>query len=148
MDASIELQLAVDPDVLTVTAVNRGKQDLKLWTRDNSWGWAMFSLLLAKPDSQAWRELTAKAIRWTRNVPRALELRAGGQLEYELRHADPSWEGVADVDRLGQFLQVRVRLRIPETPEALAQGVFIGEALSPPRLSQPPHHWLNTSTRP
>lgn len=143
MGGSIELQLTVEPEALTVTATNRGKRDLKLWARDNSWGWSMFSLLVAKPDSELWQELAPKAVRWTRNVPRALELPAGGQLVYELRHADPSWDGLGDVNAwLGQLLQVRVRLRIPETPEAVSQGVFIGEAITPPRLSKPPHYWL------
>ncbi len=143
MDTSIALELLVESEVLLVTAVNRGKKDLKLWSRDNSWGWGMFSLLLAPPDLKSWLELTAKPVRWTRNVPRALELPAGGALKYDLRHADPSWEGSSEVGWVGQLLQVRVRLRIPETPEANEQAVFIGEALSPARLSKPPHCWLS-----
>ena len=143
MDARIDLQLSVEAEVLTVTAVNRGDMGLKLWARDNSWGWSMFFLLLAKPDSDQWRKLTAKPVRWTRNLPRALDLPAGGQLEYKLRHADPDWEDLDEANAwLGQPLQVRVELRISETPEGVAQGVFIGEALTSPHLWMPPHRWL------
>jgi hypothetical protein len=64
-------------------------------------------------------------------------------LDYELRHGNPEWNGLDTVNHwLNQPLQVRVRLRIPETPEAVAQGVFIGEALTSSRPSTPPHSWL------
>jgi hypothetical protein len=143
MNQAIDMRLTVETDVLRVTVVNTGEQDLRLWSRGNSWGWLMFSLLLAQPGSDQWRELTAKPICWTTNIPHALDLPIGGRLDYELRHEDPSWEGLDDVNAwLSQLLQVRVRLRIPETPEAMAQEVFIGEALTPPCLSKPPHSWL------
>jgi hypothetical protein len=143
MKPVIDLRLAIEPDVVRVTVENKGEQDLRLWARDNSWGWSMFSVLLALPGSDQWRELTAKPIRWTANIPHALSILAGGRWDYELRRGDPNWEGLDDVDdALNQPLQVRVRLRIPETPEAVAQGVFIGEAIAPPSLSEPPHSWL------
>lgn len=137
------MRLTVETDVLRVTVVNKGKRNLLLWSRGNSWGWSMFSLLLAQPRSEQWRELTAKPIDWTRNVPRATSVPAGGRLDYELRYEDPSWEGLDNVNAwLNQPLQVRVRLRIDETPEAVAQKVFIGEALASSCLSLPPHSWL------
>ena len=140
---SIELRLTIEHDVLKVTVVNIGEQNLRLWARDNSWGWLMFSLLLALAGSDQWRELTAEPVRWTANIPRALDLPIGGRLEFELRHQEPSWEGLDDIDAwLNQPIQVRVRLRISETPEAVAQGVFMGEALTSHCLSKPPHSWL------
>ena len=143
MNQAIDMRLTVETDVLRVTVVNTGEQDQRLWARNNSWGWSIFSLLLAQPDSDQWRELTAKPIDWTRNVPRATNVPAGGQLDYELRYEDPNWDGLDNVYAwLNQPLQVQVRLRIPETPEAVAQEVFIGEALTPPCLSKPPHSWL------
>jgi hypothetical protein len=143
MKQAIDLRLTVETDVLRVTVVNRSEQDVRLWARNNSWGWSMFSLLLALPGSDQWRELTAKPVRWTANIPHALNLPVGGRLDYELRHEDPSWEGLDDVNAwLSQPLQVRVRLRITGTPEAIAQEVFIGEALTSPCPSLPPHSWL------
>lgn len=148
MKQAIDLRLSVDTDVLRVTVVNISEQDLRLWSRNNSWGWSMFSLLLARPDSEQWRELTAKPIDWTRNVPRATSIPAGGQLDFELRYEDPNWEGLDNVNAwLNQPLQVRVRLRISATPEALAQAVFIGEALTPSCPSMPPHSWLTGQVR-
>ena len=146
MKQAIDLRLTVETDVLRVTAVNRGEQDLRLWARSNSWGWSMFSVLLARLDSDRWRELTAKPACWTRNVPRATEIPAGGEFDYELRYEDPSWQGLDNVNAwLSQPLQVRVRLHVPETPEAIAQNVFVGEALTPTCLSRPPHSWLTGS---
>jgi hypothetical protein len=143
MKQAIDLGLTVETDVLRVIVVNTGEQEMRLWARNNSWGWSMFSLLLARPDSDQWQELTAKPIDWTRNVPRATNVPAGGQLDYELRHEDPSWEGLDEVNAwLSQPLQVRVRLRIIGTPEAVAQEVFIGEALTSSCVSLPPHSWL------
>jgi len=143
MKQAIDLGLTIETEVLRVTVVNRSEQDLRLWARNNSWGWSMFSLLLALHGSDQWRQLTAKPVRWTANIPHALNLPVGGRLDYELRHEDPNWEGRDDVNAwLNQPLQVRVRLSIPETPEAVAQGVFIGEALTPTCLSMPPHSWL------
>lgn len=144
MKQAIDLGLTVETAVLRVTVVNRSEQDLRLWTRNNSWGWSMFSLVLALPGSDQWRELTAKPVRWTANIPHVLDLPVGGQLDYELRHDDPSWEGLDAIEGwLLQPLQVRTRLRIPETPEAVDQQVFIGEALSSSScLSLPPHSWL------
>ena len=145
MKQAIDLRLTVEPSVLRITAVNTGEQDLRLWAHNNSWGWSMFSLLLALLGSDQWRELTPKPVRWTANIPHALNLPVGDLLEYELRREAPGWEdlGVANA-LLSQHLQVRVRLRITETPEAVAQGVFIGEALTPPCSSIPPHSWLTS----
>jgi hypothetical protein len=143
MKQVIELRLTVETDVLRVTVANRSEQDLRLWARNNSWGWSMFSLLLALPGSDQWRELTAKPVRWTANIPHALNLPVGGRLDYELRRGDPEWNGLDAVEAwLNQPLQVRARLHIADTPEAVAQGVFMGEALTPPCLSMPPHSWL------
>jgi hypothetical protein len=149
MNRAIDMRLKVEPDVLRVTVINIGEQDLRLWARNNSWGWSMFSLLLAMPSSDQWQELTAKPVRWTVNIPHALNLPVGGQLDYELRSEDPNWEDPGRQDLgiiiawLSQPIQVRVRLRITETPEAVAQDVFIGEALTSPCLSMPPHSWFH-----
>lgn len=143
MKQIIELELTVETDVLRVAVVNTSEQELRFWARSNSWGWSMFSLLLALPGSDEWKDLTAKQIHWTRNVPRATNVLAGGRLDYELRPEDPEWNGLNSVEGwMYQPFQVRVRLCISETPEAVAQEVFIGEAHTPPCLSKPPHSWL------
>jgi hypothetical protein len=143
MNPPIELQLSIDADVLRIVVVNRGETELRVWDRDNSWGWGMFSLLVAAPGSEQWSELTPRPVRRTRNVPRARKTPPGGRLEYDLRPGDPTWEGVEGIaDRLDGPLRLRVRLSIPETAEAVEQKVFVGEAESAPVLSTPPHGWL------
>jgi hypothetical protein len=148
MNRAIDLRLTVESNILRVIVVNRSESDLRLWDRNNSWGWSMFSLLLGLPLLNQWRELTTNPIRWTANIPRTLNLPIGNQLNYELGHKNPSWEDMGDANSwLSQPLQVRVRLRIIKTPEAVAQDVFIGEALSPPGLSMPPHSWFHSPSR-
>jgi hypothetical protein len=139
----IDLNLVDEQDVLAITVVNIGEKSLRLWARDNSWGWSMFSLSLALAGSDQWKELTAKPVRWTANVPHALDLPPRGHLEYHLRRRDPSWAGLDDVEAwLNQSFQLQVRLQVPETPEALAHGVFIGKAFSAPILPKRPCNWL------
>ena len=138
------LRLNIEKDVLWVTVVNTGQERLRLWARTCSWGWSIFSLLLA-PVSLAtqWREYRVKPIRWTRNVPGTVEIPARGRFAYPLTNRDTRWEGLNASDALlKSALQVRVRLLIGATPEALSLNVFIGEVLSDGIPSHPPHRWL------
>src|SRR5215212_6658388 len=140
MDPVIALHLSVEAQVLRVTVENTSDHGLRLWARNNSWGWSMFSLLLAAPGSDHRHVLTARPVRWTRNLPRSLKLPIGGRLDYELRRDDPAWEGSGVADEwLKEPIQVRVRLQTVETPEAKAQQIAITEAVTPPSLSMPPH---------
>lgn len=143
MNPAIEIQLAIHANNLRIVVANRGEAEVRVWDRDNSWGWGMFSLLVAAPGSEQWSKLTARPVRRTRNLPRARTMPQGGRLEYDLQPGDPVWEGVAGIaDMLDGPLHLRVRLSIPETAEAVGQNVFIGEAESAPVLSTPPHAWL------
>ncbi len=143
MKQAIDLHLTIESEAIRIIILNKSEHDLLLWDRNNSWGWSMFSLLLARPGSDEWKELTVKPIRWTVNIPRALNLPVGGRLEYDLQLGNPKWNDLDSVEGWpNQPVQVRARLRIPETPEAVAQNVFIGEALSSSCLSSPPHSWL------
>lgn len=142
METEIELRLSMEGDALKVTAANTGAREVRLWSRDNSWGWGMLSLRVATPGSDRWLELSAKPVRWTVNVPRAVTIAAGATADFLLRAGDPGWEGADLAGVLASPLQVRVRLRADNTPEALTHGVFSGDILSPAIVSQPPHLWL------
>lgn len=141
MEIDLELRLSIEGETLKVTVMNTGAREVKLWARDNAWGWTMLSLLVAPPGSDQWRELCAKLVRWSANLPRTVNIAAGAAHDFLLRRGDPAWEG-ADGVPAGGALQVRVRLGIDSTPEANAMGVFTGALLSPGVLSQPPHRWL------
>lgn len=142
METDIELHLSLEGDALKVTATNTGTREVRLWSRDNSWGWDMLSLRVAPLGSDRWLELTAKPVRWTGNLPRSRAVPGGGAMDFVLRPGDPAWEG-ADLAGLASApLQVRVRLHAGNSPEAQAQGVFTGDLLSPAIVSQPPHRWL------
>jgi hypothetical protein len=143
MNSPISLNITVDDGVLRVTVANIGKVRQRLWARTSSWGWSIFSLLLSTPRLEKWHEFTVEPIRWTRNIPKALDIPYRGQLIYELRCKDPDWKGLNAVETwLNEKLLVRVRLRVTKTPEAVSQSVFIGELLSPICESIPPHDWL------
>ena len=143
MERPIHLEPSEAVDALRVSAVNAVMGPQRLWARDNAWGWSMFSLLVAPIDSDEWTELTAKPIRWTANIPTTVYLPVGGNQVYEFRRGDPNWVapedfGAGPIDSI----RIRIRLNIPETPEAIAQGVFIGEVLSAPFVPKPPITWL------
>lgn len=143
MKQAINLELVVELIVLRVIVINSGKQNLRLWARNNSWGWSMFSLLLALPGTDTWREMTPKPVRWTVNIPYSLDLPVKRRLDYEIPYQDSNWDGLDNINAwLNQPLRVKIKLRIIETPEAVAQKVFIGEAISSSCLSLPPHSWL------
>jgi len=142
METEIELRLSMEGDALKVTAANTGAGEVRLWSRDNSWGWGMLSLRVAAPGSDRWIELTAKPVRWTVNAPRVVTIPAGATTDFLLRAGDPGWEGAELGNLAGGPLQVRVRLHADNTPEALTHGVFAGNLLSPAIVSQPPHRWL------
>jgi hypothetical protein len=142
METDIELHLSLEGDALKVTAANTGTREVRLWSRDNSWGWGMLSLRVAAPGSDRWLELTAKPVRWTRNLPSAVAIPAGGATDYLLRAGDPGWEGADLAGLAAGPLQVRVRLHADTSPEAQAQGVFTGDLQSAAIVSQPPHRWL------
>jgi hypothetical protein len=141
MEMEIELRLQIDGDALRVTALNTGAHAVRLWSVDNSWGWSMFSLLVAAPGSEQWRALTARLVAWTVNLPDTVSIPAGAAHEFLLRRGHPAWEGLAS-DLANDRLQVRVRLNAGQTPEARAKGVFTGEVVSPAVMSLPPHRWL------
>ena len=142
MEIDIELRLQIDGETLKVTVMNTGAGELRLWSRDNSWGWSMFSLLVAAPGSDRWHVLTAKLVAWTANLPGTLSIAAGSAYDFVLRRGDPAWEGMDKALANGP-LQVRVRLHADNSPEAVANAIFRGEILSPTVLSTPPHRWLN-----
>jgi hypothetical protein len=142
MTIDLELRLSLEADALKVTVMNTGTQAARLWSRDNSWGWSMFSLRVAAPGSDQWRDLSARLKVWSANLPHTLTIAPGAASDFLLRRADPHWEG-ADIAALaGMPLQVRARLHVGKTPDAQTHGVFTGELLSPAVLSQPPHSWL------
>lgn len=139
----LELQLTIRGDTLTVGVINRGETEVRLWDRHNSWGWGIFSLQITPAGAERWSELTPRPIRHTRNVPRARSIPPGERIDYDLRPGDPDWEGAETIaEHRDQPLDLRVRLSIPDSPEAAEQAVFTGEAESAPVRSQPPHRWL------
>jgi hypothetical protein len=142
MTIDLELGVRLETDALNVTVMNTGTQAARLWSRDNAWGWSMFSLLVAAPGADRWQTLTARQIMWTANLPHTVTIAPGAAADFLLAHADPHWEG-ADLAALAAMpLQVRVRLHAGNTPDVQTHGVFSAELLSPAVLSHPPHRWL------
>jgi len=145
--APLRLHASLQDGGLTVEVHNLGAAAVRLWQRDNSWGWSMFSLRLQPAAGGATHQLVAAPVRRTRNVPRALDLPAGSKLVFRFAAGDPVWTGWHPDDVwLLQPLQVGVELTIAPTPEATEQQVSAGRWQAEECLSPPPHRWL-TGTR-
>lgn len=144
MTLPIKLAAAVEAERLALTVENISPQSVRIWSRDCAWGYSTFSLLincLASPGDQ--HELTTKPILWGVNTRRTVEIESGGRAAVTFLPGDPQWLEAASLEPwIGEDWQIRVRLCIPDTPDARTFDVLIGEATSPPVISRPPHAWL------
>ena len=134
---------------LVVTVRNGGREPVRIWRQDNSWGWSSFELLVAhaaRPEVQ--HTLRPKPVIWTANLPSYVELGPAESTEFEFRAGHPNWEGLDSVRPIRDHeLAVRVVLRIRESPEATDLAIFIGVAASSLCVSHPPHRWLFAENR-
>lgn len=140
----VTLAVLVEPDQLQVVVENPSPAAVRIWSRECSWGHATYSIIVARaaqPDDE--RELTVKPVRWTVNVPQVIELESGDRTAFGLIADGFAWQGGASLEPWrGESWQVRVRLRIPDTPEARDHGVLVGETVSALAISFPPHAWF------
>jgi len=138
------LTIHIRQESLEFAISNQGAEPIRVWDRDNPWGWETFVLEIS-PFSQPKENFTLrpKPRDWTRTGPVFVEIPRGGHHLVTLRPGDPEWDGLEQIEHLrGEPLRVSGSLQIPPSPEASLYDVFIGEVYSPPRESEPPHVWL------
>jgi len=129
---------------LRAVLANPSPTAVRVWSRDCSWGHAAYTILVT-PASHPGEpyELVPGPTAWTANLPQTVEIAANGSIMVDLTGDRAGWRGTEALKPWKhEAWQVRIRLRIPETPEAGKFGVLIGETVSPPVISHPPHAWL------
>ena len=138
------LALEIQGNHLRATLENRSDLTLRIWAQTNSWGWGTFVLIIsAHGVDENHCTLVPKPQIWTRNVPGIIDIGSGERQFFEVSPGEPKWDNLNSFEHLkDKSFYVRAALRIPETPEAIELGVFIGQITSPPKLSRPPHSWL------
>jgi hypothetical protein len=140
----LTLTIQVHRESLEFEISNRGAESIRVWDRNNPWGWETLVLNIS-PLSQLEKSLTLrpKPRDWTRTGPVFVEIPRGGHHLVTLRPGDPEWDGLEQIKHLrDEPLRVSGLLQIPLSPEASLYNVFVGEVASPPRESEPPHVWL------
>jgi hypothetical protein len=123
---------------------NPGPEVMRLWDRSNSWGWQMLELELQadNPDRTSAR-LTPAPQRFTRNVPRFIELAVGAEHAFDVPVTQHNWDGLPKALAFWNTpLRVRGILHIPLTPESRELQVYVGTLRSPWVASTPPHIWM------
>lgn len=138
------LSLEIQGARLRAMLENRSDETLRIWAQTNSWGWGTFILIISAHEvDEDYYILVPKPQIWTRNVPGIIDIGPAERQFFEVSPGEPEWDNLDSIGHLkGTSFRVRAALRIPETPEAIELGVFVGQITSPPRRSQPPHAWL------
>ncbi|MFZ5447952.1 MAG: hypothetical protein ACOZFS_04870 [Thermodesulfobacteriota bacterium] len=123
---------------------NAGPGVLRLWDRSNSWGWTMLALELESTgQDRTSARLTPGPQRFTRNIPRFVEVAAGAEHTFNVPVTQQNWDGLpAALALLDRPLRVRGVLHIPPTPESHELDVYVGTMSSPWVDSTPPHIWI------
>ena len=115
----------------TVTLVNEGSADVRLWRTGNEWGDTVLSFEVSR-GSDTWRFVRRPQV-YTRNVPSSVVVPAGATHEWPFDLGDGQWDGDAPIDQLiVAGAQVVARYDVPRSPEAAEHGVWTGELRSQP----------------
>lgn len=138
------LTLEIQGNRLKATLENPSDVTLRIWAQTNSWGWGTFILIISTHEvNEDHYTLVPKPQIWTRNAPVPIDIRFGDRQFFEVSPGEPEWSNLNSIGHLkNKSFYVHSAIRIPETPEAVEMGVFVGQITSPPKLSHPPHAWL------
>jgi hypothetical protein len=119
------------PPAGTVVLVNPGSSALRVWRLGNSWGDETLSFEIASGGHRD--AIRRKPQVYTRNIPASVVLERGEKQEIAFAIEDGQWEPAAAVARLAAAdALITAIYRVAPSPEASAQGVWIGELRSEP----------------
>ncbi len=119
------------PGAGTVLLHNRGEATVRVWRTGNHWGDTAIWFELARPP------LTTRVARgpqvYTRNVPSSLPIPPGGVHRWSFDFGDGSWESELPLEQVaGAGSELTAVHEVGKSPEALANGVWIGCVRSQP----------------
>lgn len=138
------LTIRVLRESLEFDVSNRGSESIRVWDRNNPWGWSTTIVNVAPllQPKQSFK-LCPTLRGWTKTAPIFVEIPKGGHHLITLRHRDPEWDAMELIKHLrSERLSVSGSLQVALSPEASIYDVFIGEVSSSPGESEPPHLWL------
>lgn len=118
------------PPHLTVILANSTTQEMRIWKPGNSWGWGNILVDLRERPGGPIFVAKRKSRDWTINGPGFNSIAPGKDRKLEINLDDGWWEIPDGVNLLKRSYQVRVRFRVPPSPEAKKLGVFVGRISS------------------
>jgi hypothetical protein len=126
----LDIVKTVTPSRFSVLISNSTPQTLGIWQGDNSWAWYMLTVYLRERPRGEEFVIRRKDRDWTMNIPGRILLEPGESERMEIDLLDGSWDVPSGLRFTSNYFDVRVRLKIPQTPEAKQLKVFVGESLS------------------
>lgn len=132
MSPSLQLEIRKSgPSSGTVILANRGSSTLRVWRSGNSWGDdTLFFEIVSNGRAS---EIRRTPQTYTRNLPASVALEPGGAQEFPFDMGDGEWEPEAAVQRAtAPEARITAIYRVAASPEATAQGVWVGEVRSGP----------------
>ncbi len=119
------------PGAGRVVLLNRGDKPIRVWRTGNLWGDTALWFELSRPPIVA--RVVRKPQRYTRNVPSSVPVPAGGSHTWHFDFGDGSWESEIPFEQMtGTGAEIAAIYEVSESPEALANGVWIGSLRSEP----------------
>jgi len=134
----IELRSSAPRPGGTVVFVNMGSTPLRLWRTGSQWGDTALSFEVRRGE-RTWYVLR-KPQDYTRNVPSLVRVPPAARYEAVFDLGDGQWEADAPIDQLAVAdAQLVAVYDNRSSPEAVDQGVWIGQLRSSPiRLDEEP----------
>src|SRR5258707_79958 len=113
----LEVVKTLTPSRFSVLISNSTPQTIGIWQGDNSWAW--YALTVYLRDRQRGKEfvILRKNRDWTKNVPGRILLELGESERMEIDLLDGYWDVPQGLRFSSNYFDVRVRLKIPPTPE-------------------------------
>lgn len=125
------LGLSGTPGAGSVVLVNHGGKTIRVFQTGNHWGDAALWFEMSRPPIVA--RIIRKPQIYTRNVPSSLPVPAGSSHTWQFDLGDGSWESDIPFEQIvGDGAELIAVYEVSESPEALANDVWIGRLRSEP----------------
>lgn len=119
------------PGAGRVVLVNHGDKPVRIWRTGNLWGDTALRFEISRPPIVA--RVVRKPQNYTVNVPSSVPVPAGGSHTWHFDFGDGSWESDVPFEQMtGTGAEMAAIYEVSESPEALANGVWIGCLRSEP----------------
>lgn len=119
------------PGAGRVVLANHSDKPVRVWRMGNIWGDTALRFEISRPLIVT--RVVRKPQRYTINVPSSVPVPAGGSHTWHFDFGDGSWESDVPFEQMtGTGAEMAAIYEVSESPEALANGVWIGCLRSEP----------------